>query len=167
MSAIFQSGGRRQGFTLIEVLAALIVLAIVVGIGTLFIENVVKGYGLARSYTQIAQKAQTALMRLAGDFCRIRSIDSSSGAAAITYTADFSTEAASVTETHTVSLDTAALLYDEDVLIDRVNSFALAYYAADGHTEVGPSAARLVQVTLDVAGAGGVTCRFSTRIAVP
>lgn len=167
MIAIFQSDGRRRGFTLIEVVAGLVVLAIVVGIGTLFIENVVKAYGIARSYTQIAQKTQAALMRLAGDFNRIRSIDSSSGSAAITYTADFSTESTSVTESHTVRFDAAALLYDDDALIDRVSSFALAYYAADGHTAVGPSAARLVEVTLDVAGAGDATCRFSTRIAIP
>ena len=159
-----------KGLTLIEVVASLVVLAVVVGIGTLFIENVVKGYDFAQSHAHLAQKGQAALMRLVGDFCRIQSIDASSGANSITYTADFSSEGAAAVESHTVAvgvLDPTTLLYDGDVLIGRVNAFALSYYAADGQTEVGPALARLVQVTLDCAGFGGTTCRFSTRVAIP
>jgi prepilin-type N-terminal cleavage/methylation domain-containing protein len=161
---------RAKGFALIEVVAGLVVLAVVVGIGTLFIENIVKGYCFAQSHAHLAQKGQIAIMRLVGDFCRIQSIDASSAANNITYTADFSSEGAAAVESHTVAvgvLDPATVLYDGDILIDRVNAFTLAYYAADGQTEVGPASARLVQVTLDCAGAGGTTTRFSTRVAVP
>jgi prepilin-type N-terminal cleavage/methylation domain-containing protein len=161
---------KTNGFTLIEVVASLVILAVVVGIGTLFLENVVKGYGFARSHAHLAQKGQTALMRLVGDFCRIQGIDASSGANTITYTADFSSEGAIAVESHTITVgvsDPTTLLYDGDVLIDRVSTFALKYYAADGQTEVGPALARLVQITLDCAGAGGTTTRFSTRVAVP
>jgi prepilin-type N-terminal cleavage/methylation domain-containing protein len=161
---------KTKGFTLIEVVASLVVLAVVVGIGTLFLENVVKGYGFAQSHAHLAQKGQTAIMRLVGDFCRIQSIDASSGANTITYTADFSSEGTVATEFHTVAvgvLDPTTLLYDGDVLIDRVSAFALRYYAADGQTEVGPSVSRLVQVTLELEGAGGTTSRFSTRVALP
>ena len=161
---------KTKGFTLIEVVASLVVLGVVVGIGTLFLENVVKGYGFAQSHAHLAQKGQNALMRLVGDLCRIQSIDASSGANTITYTADFSLDGVAAVESHTVTVgvsDPTTLLYDGDVLIDRVSAFALSYYAADGQAEVGPAAARLIQVTLDLAGAGGTTSRFSTRVAVP
>jgi prepilin-type N-terminal cleavage/methylation domain-containing protein len=170
MKVISKKDRRNGGFTLIEVVATLIVVAIVAGIGTLFIENVVKGYGFARSHGQLAQKAQATLLRLTDDFRRIRAVDASSGANQITYSADFSTAAATVFETHTVAIspdDSTLLMYDSDVLVDQLNSFALKYFAADGQTEVSPTTARLIQVTIVFAGAGGTTCQFSTRVALP
>ena len=160
---------RTRGFTLIEVVASLVVLAVVVGIGTLFVENVVRGYGFAQSHAQLSQKGQNALMRLVGDFCRIQNVDASSGANTITYTADFSSESVAVVEVHTVTVgsDPTTLLYDGDVLIDRVSAFALSYYAADGMTQVGPSSARLIQIGLDLAGSGGTISHLSTRVALP
>lgn len=162
-----ESSRRRRAFTLIEVLAVLVILAVVCGVGTLFVGSVIRGFGFARDSAAIAQKAQLALGRLSHEFARIRSIDASSTANSISYTADFSSASEAVTEGHTVALDGAAVTYDGAHLADCVDAFELRYYAADGSTEVSPPAARLIEVSITFQWGEGATKTFTTRTAVP
>lgn len=159
--------GTRQGFTLIEVVAVLVILAIVGGIGTLLIGNVVEGFGFVRDSAAIAQKAQLALGRLTYEFARITSIDPSSDADSIAYTADLSTMSDVVTESHSVAIDGQRVTYDGAELADGVEAMELHYYAADGGTEVSPAAARLIEVGLMFRWGSGATKTFTTRAAVP
>lgn len=80
-----RAGGRCQGFTLIEIVASLVVMGIIAVFGTSLLTNAVRGYTHARNADEVVQKAQMALQRMTIEFTQLVPSGSSGNAANITY----------------------------------------------------------------------------------
>lgn len=65
----------RAGFTLVEIIAVLMLLGIIGVFGSFFLVNMVKSYQRAEDNAHLAQKAQVALTRLAVEMRYATSID--------------------------------------------------------------------------------------------
>jgi prepilin-type N-terminal cleavage/methylation domain-containing protein len=77
-----------KGFTLIEVIAVLVLLGIIVAFGGLFLTQFVEGYALSTLAGETAMKGQVALDRISMELKHADSIDAITPNASITYTRD-------------------------------------------------------------------------------
>ncbi len=112
----------RRGFTLIEMVAALVILGFLAAVAGMGLVQLTQGYVSTRQNARVVEKGQAAMARLAKDFALIERV-STGLANRITYTL---TSGAS----HTVEQSGANLLYDGVVLTDAVSSFTLGYQSS-------------------------------------
>lgn len=160
-------GNSEKGFTLIEVIVALILLGIVSAIAGMGFVVVAKGYVFAKLNSEMVEKGQTAITRMVKEL------------GDCTITAGNPTNPTSITfdrrsdgTTHTFSwagtpgnplvLD---LSNNNDTLIDNVNGFALAYYDNAGNI-VAAAAASQVEITMQLIAADNSIQTFTNRVYV-
>ena len=74
-----------SGFTLIEIVASLVVMGIIAAFGTSLLTNVARGYTHARNADEVVQKAQMALQRMTIEFTQLDPAGAIGNAANITY----------------------------------------------------------------------------------
>jgi prepilin-type N-terminal cleavage/methylation domain-containing protein len=112
---------KESGFTLLEIILALVIFSIIVAVAGLGIVTGAKGYVFARQNAHSAQKAQMALVRITREFQELYNIT-----AAGTDTVTFESSSGS----HTIALDNNEILIDDDTLIDEIesNGFTLTFY---------------------------------------
>lgn len=159
----------QAGFSLIEIIAVLVLLGIM-GVGVGFgVSAIVKGYVLGRESVAVAGKAQLALLRMSREFKLIDkdSVDPGASDQQISFTTDADGIAANGRERPcelTMVGDTITL--NGDILVDQVDSWALAYYDTyDGPPETTWSASRtMIQVVITMKGPEGTMIPFSTRV---
>ena len=129
----------QRGFTLIEIIVVMIVLGIMVLMGSFGLERAIDGYNLARENSEISQKAQNALDRLAIELSHIpfntgmsRYKISAGTAGSLTYTANFG----GADEIHTFTQSGDQLRWDNLPLTDLVtaNGLQFSYLDKDGNT---------------------------------
>ena len=117
------------GFTLVEIIVALLLLGIVAIFGGQLLTTAIQGYIQARSTDEVAQKAQVALQRMVIEFSYIAKGDSSTSGNANS----FSYNAASLGQ-HTIQLDGTNILYTQDgsqyIMLDGIaaNGLQFKYY---------------------------------------
>jgi len=161
-------GGR--GFTLIEVIAALLLLGLVAVFGSSIITRVAKGYVLARSTDEVVQKAQIALQRMTIEFSCITT-GSRSGSSHYIY---YNTNEIGI---HNIYLDGTNIMYTQGVtpyvLLDGVSSGGLTftyYNAFNGSNSSSFSdSTNIVGISLTMHGDDwpeGLTKTFTTRVAI-
>ena len=114
----------QRGFTLIEIVVVIVVLGIMALMGSFGLERAMDGYNLARENSQISQKAQIALDRLAIELSHIpfngglsRYAISAGTAGSLTYTANI----VGVNEVHTITQVNDQLRLDNLPLTDLVH----------------------------------------------
>ncbi|QAZ68838.1 prepilin-type cleavage/methylation domain-containing protein [Solidesulfovibrio carbinolicus] len=73
------------GFTLIEIVASLVVMGIIAAFGTSLLTNVARGYTHARNADEVVQKAQMALQRMTIEFTQLVPSGAIGNAANVTY----------------------------------------------------------------------------------
>ena len=155
-----------RGFTLIEVIATLILVGITAAMAGMWIVSVASGYVFAKKNMETTQKAQLALTRLEKEFKSMSSITASS-ANSITFTRLDNTTGGMITQT--IMLTGGSLLkLNNDTLTNNVSAFTLSY--CDDVTSTScPSAwsstSRIILITLTLTGADNVQSTFTQRVA--
>ena len=115
---------KESGFTLLEIILALVIFSIIVAVAGLGIVTGTKGYVFARQNAHSAQKAQMALARITREFQELYNI---TAAAADSVTFESSSG------NHTIELNNNEIFIDDDILIDGIeaNGFTLTFYKSD------------------------------------
>jgi prepilin-type N-terminal cleavage/methylation domain-containing protein len=166
----------QRGFTLIEIIVVMVVLGLMALMGSFGLERAIDGYNLARENSQISQKAQNALDRLAVELSHIpyssllsRYTISAGTAGSLTYTANFG----GANEIHTFTQSGNQLLLDNLPLTDLVvsgNGLQFSYLDKDGNAVGGGAidpGLRIIQISLSLRGPNAnVTRTFNTRVAL-
>jgi len=154
----------KRGFTLIEVIASLLLLGILGVFFSFGLTTAMEGYVFARKNAETTQKGQVALLRLTKELSVIRTVTTGS-ATAISFT---SCKAGSdVSQTVTWSGSAGDPLYlASDILVNNVNDFDLGYYpsfsGAKGASWTGST--KIIEITLKLTGADNVVSTFTTRV---
>ena len=150
-----------KGFTLIEMIAVLIlvsILAVFVGMG---IASIIDGFFLTKMNAENTQKGQVTLTRLVKEFTVLTSVSS-----ATTTSINFTSYKQGVSGTHVVSWVGNDLSLDGDILTDNVSEFDLGYYDSfDGAKQSTWSSSRkVIEITLKLKGANDVVSVFTDRV---
>jgi prepilin-type N-terminal cleavage/methylation domain-containing protein len=161
-----------SGFTLIELIAVLLISGILVLVASLGITGGVKGYLSAKTNSETAYRGQIAMMRLSKEFKKLTSVaPGQSNSSAIVY----DTYRNGAIETHKISWGGTGdpLLYDDfsnngNILVDQVKTFSLAYY--DAYNDLTPETAwststRLIGFRLALIGTDNIASEFTGKIA--
>jgi len=152
-----------KGFTLLEVVVVMILAGVIAAAAVFGYVQVVKGTLFTQKNTSTIQKGQIAMTKLVKEFNNINiSSISAAGQTSITFTSIKN----AAPETHTVSFSGDTILYDDDILTDQVNGFALKYY--DNYDSTGEttwqSSRRIIEITLKLKGAEDVISEFKARV---
>jgi prepilin-type N-terminal cleavage/methylation domain-containing protein len=153
-----------KGFTLIELITALVVFSIISVIASTGLVSVVTGYVFSKKNAESAQCGQVALTRMMKELSATDAI-SSGGATSITYNSK-----APPAQSRSLSWDSSrqALSIGSDALLNNVTSFNISYYRF--HDDVVPSVTysaaltSVVQVVIGVKGADDTVTMFVERI---
>ena len=153
---------REGGFTLIEIIVSLVLVAILGVVVALGITGATKGFIFARESVATAQKGQMALARLTKEFMGISAISASSASSL-----GFKSLKGGVEANHTVALDGTDLELDGDVLTDQVAGFSLAWYESESDTvsqSTWDSNQKLVEITLTLSGPDNIPATFAKTV---
>jgi len=149
-----------RGFTMIELIASLVILAIIGVVAGAGLVSFVKGYVFTKENAKGVQKGQTALARIAKELSATDSIQAGSNAS-ITFNSKSSPE-----QQRQLSWDNTnkILKIDSDYLLDNVTTFGLAYYKF--YDDVAPlvnyyqTSTTIVQITIGLKVADGTVKTF-------
>ena len=140
----------RRGFTLIEIITSLVVLAILGVIAGMGMVSIAKGYVFTKKNAANAQKAQVALARIVKELGATNSI-SSADATSITFYSFLPPAQQRVLSWNNTDY---TLSIDSNLLLDNVSSFNLAYYkfyddtTATPPAQYSPASTAIIQVTI-------------------
>ena len=158
----------QEGFTLIEVIASLIIMGCIGAIAGMGIVHVVDGYVLAKQSSEAVQKSRIAITRLTKEFQSLTEIADSPGpsSAGLMYFRDDRIHSLVYTP------ETGEIWIDNGLLLDEVNFFSLTYHDQYDDPKPNPSDplsgfsedTQLVDIFLKVNGPGSATYQFETRV---
>ena len=153
---------REGGFTLIEIIVSLVLVAILAVVASMGITKVTGGFIFSRESVAAAQKGQMALARLNKEFMGISAISGSSATSL-----NFSSFKEGVEGNHAVSLDGTDLLLDNDILTDYVGGFALSWYESESDTvsqATWDNTQTMVLITLTLNGPDNIPMAFTKMV---
>ncbi|MFW6332372.1 MAG: PulJ/GspJ family protein [Thermodesulfobacteriota bacterium] len=159
---------KQDGFTLIEVIASLIIMGFIGSIAGMGIVHVVDGYVLAKESSATVQKSKIAISRITKEFHSLTKIADSPTPtrSSISY----------FRENNNYSLDFNAelgqIFINDDLLLDNVKTFSLAYYEQYDDPKPDPSDltagfsedTKLVDIQLELNGPQNTTHQLKTRV---
>ncbi len=161
-----------KGFTLIELIATLVILGILATTITLGFSEVMEGFLIAEEHSDMIQEVQVALNRMHIELQHVNRVTSSSGTS-ISYHPRFTFDEGELAES-TLSYTGTQITLDNDVLLDGVTDFDIIYL--DQPTVTGNTTSQFnddttvlfeIRMTVEGADTGGgppVTRTFVTRI---
>ncbi len=161
---IFRHG--QKGFTLIEVIVVLLLVAIVAVLAGMWIVSVANSYIVARMNMETTQKAQLALTRMEREFKAISAVTTATtNSTKITYNRP-DTSSGTLTN-QVVTINGTLLQLNGNTLTDSVGTFTLAYCndVASSCTSTWSSTSRIIVITLTMNGAQGVQSTYTQRVA--
>ena len=151
-----------RGFTLVEVIAALVVASLLAAVATIGIGTATRGYVFAKRSIATAQVGQAAMTRLSKEISVLSDVSASSASSL-----SFSSYRQGVKGNHTLSLAGSNLLLDQDPVAEQVSAFSLAWFQAYGDTSsqsTWDSNQRLVRITLTLTGPDGIPVTFAKMV---
>jgi len=156
---------RKSGFTLIELVTAILIMSIVTVMAGTGLVQIAKGYLLAKKSTVAVEQAQIAMTRMAKELSGIETISTESSSPSLKYTRGETS--------HTLAWSGAdqPLTLDGDTLIDKVQSFSLAYYdynyATRTYTPLSYSQTTgMIEVTFQIKTYDEIPLTFVQRAAI-
>ena len=157
------TAGNENGFTLIEMIAAIVIGAIILAVAGMWIVNVTNGMLLTKRNTEAALKVQAATLRLEKEFHIITAVSSGS-AIQLDYTNDRGGSPAS----HILAFSGTKniIQLDGNTLLDNVSGFTLTYSGSYDGT-FAPNwtpGDKIIDLSFTVSGAGGAQNTFSMRV---
>jgi len=155
----------KKGFTLIEVIATLVLVSILTAMVGLGIYNVFQGFVTVKSNVAMAQKGQLAVLRIMEELGNLDSISSGSANAVTFQSYSYST---GTLAGHTLSWGGAGapLTFDGDTLIDNVSGFTIGYlqtYNGAASSSYQAGLTKLMEVTLSHAEVNNTTSSYTLR----
>ncbi len=152
-----------SGFTLIEMIAAIVIGGIILAVAGMWIVNVTNGFILTRQNSTTALKVQAATLRLEKEFHIITAVSSGS-ATQLDYTNDRGGSPAS----HTLAFSgtTKTVQLDGNTLLDNVSGFALTYSSAYNgiFSSTWTPGDKVINLSFTLSGFGGPQNTFSMRV---
>ncbi len=149
-----------RGFTLLEVIMSLALMAVVGSIVLFGLLNMAGSFTFAKESGVVAGKAQLAMLRLSKEFTNLKTATGTANA--ITFT----TVRPAGDEVHSVTVSGDTLRLDQEILTDQVNTFTLSYY--DTYDGVPSSAwgasSKIIEIRLILNGPENINPDFQTRI---
>ncbi len=158
--------GCNKGFTLIEMIAVLILVGILAATAGLGMVQAVQGMIFAKMNAATIQKGQIAMTKLVKEFNNISAVT-----AATSTSINFTSYKDGVSDSHTVARSGNTLTFDGDPITDQVSGFSLNYY--NNFNDTTPfiydpatwgSARRIIEITLQLTGAGNAVSEFKERV---
>lgn len=149
-----------KAFTLIEVIASMVLMGILVTIVGLGLVQISKGYNFARQNSETVQKVQIAMARIVKELGAATSI-SAATATSITYT-----RPTTITNTILIDNSDSTVKISGGILINKVvaASSSFAYFDAAGNTTTIMASIRRIDVTLRVTGADNISSDFTNSV---
>jgi prepilin-type N-terminal cleavage/methylation domain-containing protein len=156
---------KRSGFTLIEVIMVIVIISIISVLAGMGLVQITNAYVFAKKNAVAAEQAQIALTRLAKEFSSIQSISAGAAATSMTYTR------AGTSHTLTWAGADQPIMFDGDILMDKVNSFSLIYYNINTLTpplSPQPFGQRtaVIEMTITVTVYSGTPLTFIDRVVI-
>ena len=153
---------KQKGFTLLEIILAIVAMAVISVVAGLGLVEITKGYIFSKKNAFIAQQGQIAMARLKKEISNINpAVSGPAQATSITYTRN------SGGSSHTISWAGSGnpLSFDGDPLVKPVTLFNLKYYdlytPPDSSYSVNTS---IIEITLQLPGAENATIEFKDRV---
>jgi prepilin-type N-terminal cleavage/methylation domain-containing protein len=158
---MLQKPFNQKGFTLLEIILAIVAMSIIAVVAGVGLVEMTKGYIFSKKNAFIAQQGQLAVARVKKELGNIKSVTGMPTATSITFVRS------SDLSTHTIIKpgDTNALLLDSDTLITPVTSFSLNYY--DFYTSTNSpysSSTSMIEMRLQLKGAENAVINFTDRV---
>ena len=156
----------QKGFSLIEIIATLVILGILGVFVSTGITRVIKGYLFSKDNADTALKCQVAFARVLKEFRSIDAVQKGTKTS-ITYSYNRNGNSISGRSLYWAGSDGDPLLLKGRPLIDRVNSFKLTYYSGPddkGNNSWNNKTDCLIGIVLKLKGASDHISTFSTRI---
>lgn len=154
--------GLSKGFSLLELVLVLTLLGILGLVGTMGFLHFSRGFVFARETTAITAKGQLAMVRLAKE---LQSLSSASTATPTSLA--FTALRGGGEENHETQLVGTTLLFDNQVLVDKVSGLVLNYHTVYDSTASGWSAdIRLIEINLSLEGPNNIPIDLQTRVAL-
>ena len=151
---------KERGFTLVEVIVSLALIAVLSAMAGLGLVQVTQGYVMARQNSATVQKVQIAMARIVKELSAATAISASPAPTASSIR--FTRSPGPVT--NTISFAGGAVQINGETLIDNVTAFTFAYYDAAGLVTTTPASIGRVDISLTVTAANNLTSTFTNRI---
>ncbi len=155
-----------HGFTLIEVIASVVLFGILAILTSISLAKIFEGYFFTRDNADTTMKSQVALTRLVKEFS---SIDGVSNGTDTSLTYSYYKNGVSIPN-RTVSwsgIDTAPLLLGGNILAENINDFELSYHTSysDSGDNTWNGSEKMIGITLKMTGALDVVSTFTFRVS--
>ena len=142
-----------KGFTLIEIIASLVILVIVGALVIISTVKIVQGFVFTKMNAETSQKAHIALNRLTKEFTNITSV-TSGDSKSIFFDSRSYIDGTPVTQSVSWVGSDNPLLLNTYTLVDNVSDFSLTYF--DEY--------KVIEITLSLFGANDNVSVFTTRV---
>jgi prepilin-type N-terminal cleavage/methylation domain-containing protein len=152
----------KAGFSLLELILVLALLGIIGLVGTMGFVRFSQGFVFARDTNAVTAKGQLAMMRLT------KEMQSVSAASTTTPTRiAFTALRGGVEENHEARLVGTSLLFDNQVLVDRVGGLVFSYYTDyDSSAAAWSADTRLIDINLTLNGPDNISIDLQTRVTL-